>query len=254
MRRFYQTDWQGILFSSFAKTSRKELAGASFYDAFYRTLFQRYSGFDALDAGWRRSKDQVADWLAESLADGARVLSVGCGLGYMERRLWCEHGTRIELHVQDFASEALRWLREVMPADRIHDAAQAGAAESGDASRYDLIYLSAVDYALPDSALVEMLAELRTQLRAGGTIVMISASFLDETTWQTLGASLRQGAKRLLEALGLYRRGQFWGWKRAKREYHRIMLAAGLAQVTDGFIETPEQRTYWVKGKAPGAA
>lgn len=126
MRAFYQTEWQNISFSSFAKISSKNLASSAFYDAFYRVLFQKYAGYEVLDADWRRNKDVITDWLAASLSDGAQVLSVGCGLGYMEQRLWREHGDRIELHVQDYASEALRWLRQVIPAEHIHDAAGGG--------------------------------------------------------------------------------------------------------------------------------
>lgn len=127
MQRAYQTEWQDIHFSSFAETSSECLAGPAFYNAFYHALFQKYASYEELDADWRRKKDEIADWLAASLPDGARVLSVGCGLGYMEQRLWREHGDRIELHVQDYASEALRWLRQVIPAERIHPEAGGGA-------------------------------------------------------------------------------------------------------------------------------
>lgn len=48
MNRFYQT----------------ELAGARFYNAFYRELFRRYNNFDELDASWRQRKKEVADWIA----------------------------------------------------------------------------------------------------------------------------------------------------------------------------------------------
>jgi len=122
MKKFYQTEWQGIHFSSFHPTSSKTLAGAEFYDAFYRALFEIYPDYAALDVDWRRSKDEITDWLASTVPDGARVLSVGCGLGYMEQQLWRQHGGRIELHVQNYASQALQWLRQVLPPDRIHDA------------------------------------------------------------------------------------------------------------------------------------
>ena len=81
MRKFYQTEWQNIPFSSFHSMSSTTLAGPEFYDAFYRILFDKYSDYDALDLDWRRNKGEIADWLVASLPDGARVLSIGCGLG-----------------------------------------------------------------------------------------------------------------------------------------------------------------------------
>lgn len=55
-------------------------------------------------------------------------------------------------------------------------------------------------------------------------------------------------AKRLLETAGLYRRGQFWGW-------HTIGIpgSAGYLGVTDGFIQTPNERTYFIEGRVATA-
>lgn len=253
MRPFYQTEWQNIQFSSFAELSSTKLAGSEFYDAFYQALFEKYPDYGSLDPAWRKNKDEITDWLATLLPDGARVLSVGCGLGYMEQRLWRKHGDRIDLHVQDYASEALRWLRHVMPAAHIHDAGKDGG---GKALRelYDLIYLSAVDYALADDELIALLSQTRDSLREDGQIVMISASFLDETRGQGVIRSGKEAVKWLFDSLGLRKRGQFWGWMRSRAEYQAIMRAAGLASVTDGFLVTPHQRTYWVKGKGVAKA
>lgn len=253
MRDLYQTEWQSIPFSSFAETSSKNLAGSAFYDAFYRTLFQKYAGYEALDADWRRNKDKIIDWLAASLPDSVRVLSVGCGLGYMEQRLWREHGGRIELHVQDYASEALCWLRRVMPDEHIHNAGEGQDCQT-QKERYDLIYLSAVDYALSDESLVNLLSGVSGCLREGGQVLMISASFLDESVGQGLIHSGKEAAKWLLGRLGFYQRGQFWGWMRTREEYQAVMRDAGFAFVTDGFIEAPHQRTYWIKGSGASKA
>lgn len=244
MRKFYQTEWQNIAFSSFHPMSSSTLAGPDFYDAFYHALFEKYPNYNVLDSGWRRSKDEITDWLAATLPDGARVLSVGCGLGYMEQRLWRKHGARIELHVQDYASQALQWLRAVLPAERIHDAA--GGREIG---KFDLIYLSAVDYAMPDDELIVLLARMRKSLREGGQLVMISASFLEESAAQRIMLDGKEALKWLLDKLGLRPRGQFWGWMRSRQDYQAIMRKAGLSDVTDGFVETPQQRTYWIKGR-----
>lgn len=120
MKRFYQTEWQGIQFADLTTLSETELAGAEFYNAFYRELFRRYTSYDDMDLSWRRSKKELADWIAAQLESGVRVLSVGCGLGYMESCLHREHGADFELHVSDYASDALNWLRHELPEERIH--------------------------------------------------------------------------------------------------------------------------------------
>ena len=243
MRKFYQTNWQDMEFSDVASVSSRELAGPAFYDAFYRALFAKYDGFDALDPDWRQKKDELADWIADELPDGAKVLSVGCGLGYMEQRICRQHGRRIDLHVQDYASDALRWLRSVMPSENIHD-----ITDGGGAGAYDMIYLSAVDYALDDRALHELLRQLKTSLKPGGRVLMVSASFLDETTVERVVHSVKDLARWGLEQIGLYEK-QFWGWMRTRDDYHRVMRSAGFAGVADGWVKTENQQTFWIKGQ-----
>jgi len=241
MKKFHQTEWQGIPFSSFHPTSSKTLASAEFYDAFYRAVFEKYPNYDTLDVDWRRSKDEITDWLASTMPDRARVLSVGCGLGYMEQRLWRQHGERIELHVQDYASQALQWLRQVLPQDRIHDVV------GGEIGEFDLIYLSAVDYAMPDADLIDLIGSLRSRLRSDGTLLMISASYLDESAGQQFVGKAKDGVKWLLDTLGIRHRGQFWGWMRTRLDYQTVMRNAGFHSITDGFIKTKRQQTYWVQ-------
>lgn len=243
MRKLFQTEWHGILFSSFTGTSVRELADASFYNAFYRAFFERYKGYDDLGLGWRQNKEEIAEWLVRHLPDGTRVLSVGCGLGYIEQYLWKKYGGRVELHVQDYASEAHRWLQQVMPAERIHP-----ANGEGPDGFYDLIYLSAVDYALKDDELIDLLKELRQRLRVDGELILVSASFLEESPLRRFINASKDIAKVLLGQLCFYDRGQFWGWMRSGAEYRAIMKNSGFSFMLDDFIVTPHQRTYWIKG------
>jgi hypothetical protein len=159
----------------------------------------------------------------------------------MEHHLYHEHGHNIEIHVQDYASDALTWLRQELPEDRIH--------LSG-GGLFDLIYLSAVDYAMQQGEMVSLLSHLKAQLREGGACLMISASFLERSSVvhqiKDLGKDI---AKRILGSFGLYHRGQFWGWQRTQSEYRELMTRSGYCDVVDGFIETPNQRTYFIEGR-----
>ena len=246
MKVLYQTEWQNIDFSSFAELSSTTIAGSEFYNAFYEAVFEKYAWYESLPVDWRRDKDDLADWLAASIPNGSRVLSVVCGLGYIEQRLWELHSKRIDLHVQDYATKSLRWLRLVMPAENIHDA-MGGGSQLG---KFDLIYLSAVDYALEDAELVMLLSQLKDSLSPDGKIMLISASFMEESVGRDLIYLVKQFAKWLLVKLGLRSgtRGQFWGFMRTKQEYLAIMHASELVSITDDFFVTPHQCTFWIQG------
>ena len=248
MKNLYQTHWHDIPFSSFSELSSTKIAGAAFYDAFYLELFKKYADYESLDFNWRQSKDEIADWISSSLSEGNQVLSVGCGLGYLEQRLWRKHGDRIELHVSDYASESLRWLRQVMPADRIHNAESIQSHKE----RYNLVFLSGVDYALSNKNLVALLAGLRDSLCKDGEVMITSQSFLkNETLKDKIVEFVKSAAKRMLIFLGLRhaeKRGQLWGFMRSRSEYQATMRAAGFSNIVDGFMETKNQRTYWIKG------
>lgn len=112
-----------------------------------------------------------------------------------------------------------------------------------------MIYLSAVDYALDDRALQELLRQLKTSLKPSGRVLMVSASFLDETTVERVVRSVKDLAKWGLEQIGIYKRGQFWGWMRTRDDYHRVMRSAGFAGVADGLLKTANQQTFWIKGQ-----
>jgi hypothetical protein len=64
------------------------------------------------------------------------VLSVGWGLGHIGQRLRQLHAKRIDLHVQDYATKSLRWLRLVMPAENIHDATGGNKVNSGNMTSF----------------------------------------------------------------------------------------------------------------------
>jgi hypothetical protein len=241
MKRFYQEEWHDIPFSSFSSMSSTKLADQDFYDAFYIALFNKYAKYSALNQDWRRNKDEITDWLSATIPDNSRILSIGCGLGYMEQRMWIHEGPRIELHVQDYSSQALKWLRKVLPANRIHDVGEC------DIGYFDLIYISAVDYAMPDDDLIGLLKLAISKLSAGGELVIISASFLDESSGWKIFKKYKDGLIWLLDKISLRQRGQFWGWTRSRKDYQTIMCKAGLTSLTDGFLETPHQRTYWIR-------
>ncbi len=257
MRRFYQESWQSIPFVSFADLSFFDLASTQFYAAFYEALFRRYSSWEELPANWRHSKDVAAGWLAEEIrsqrlnwetADSDAppvVLSIGCGVGYMESKL-LELVPNIKLHVTEPSSMGLKWLREKLPQDHIHIGLAPDCLPS-DLS-FDLIYLSTVDYGIETSALEHMLTGLRGQLSSGGRLISLSASLLEE---DGLASRMVNDAKLVMRAILHFsgiRRQQFWGWRRTREEYHHSMQRSGFIHISDGWL--PDGiNTFWISGE-----
>lgn len=253
MRRFYQESWQGIPFTTFAHTHFFHLADAKFYSIFYEELFRRYQSWEDLPEVWRRNKTADSMWIASRLRAmqeqcdhdrPLRVLSIGSGVGFMERMLLKEMGPAIELYVNEPSTVCMKWLRRLIPADRIF-IGQPPDCLSPDIY-YDMIYLSAVDYGIPQAQLAHTLANLRYQLLPSGEILCLSASLLEEESPVAAFVNFCKNCIRgILHYIGI-RKQQFWGWRRTRSEYQQLFASAGYKAVEDGFLDDGFG-TYWIR-------
>ena len=244
MKKFFETEWHKIPFSTFSKTSRKKLPDSSFYNSFYEKLFEKYKGYEDLDNIWVVKKNEIADWLSTNINSGDRVLSVGCGIGYIETYLYKNFHNNYELDVFDFAPTAFKWLIKDFPAPRIHVEENNNIHEN-----YNLIYFSAVDYAMNTKDFIELLRIYSAKLTDSASIILISASFLNaekRVSYKVL-AFIKEF---IISCLLKVKKPsvQFWGWKRSQNEYRDIVMGAGFKKYEDGFIETINQKTYYIKG------
>jgi hypothetical protein len=253
LRRFYQESWQGIPFTAFSHISFFHLAEPRFYAIFYEELFRRYKNWDDLPSVWRTNKNKDAKWLADRLrarvdrvdkAAPARVLSIGSGVGYMEKVLLDEMPD-LNLHVNEPSTVGMKWLRCHIPTERIYIGLPPVCLPPD--VRYDMIYLSAVDYGIPTGEMEHLLGELRAQLVPGGELVCLSASLLEEdSAIGILVNNLKIIIRGALHCLGI-RRQQFWGWRRTREEYHRLFLHGGFDNIEDGRLSDSFD-TYWICG------
>lgn len=150
MKKFYQTEWQGINFDSFCDVSSIKIADSEFYNSYYKEFFQKFKNFESLPKEWRNIKNKTADLIISKLTNEKRVLSVGCGIGYVENEI-IKKLPDLELSASDFSNIALSWLREILPdRDLI-----VGLPQNVD--RYDLIYCVELEYALTNTELIALL-------------------------------------------------------------------------------------------------
>lgn len=252
MRRFYQESWQGIPFTTFSHLSFFHLADPKFYAVFYEELFRRYRNWNNLPEVWRKNKTADAEWLAGIARDIAagkdgnpvRVLSIGSGVGFMEKKL-LEAAPDIELHVNEPSTVGMKWLRQLLPPERIYIGLPPACLPSD--IKYDLIYLSAMDYGLPNREFGRLLADLRAQLTEGGQVVCISASLLEEDSFVGVFVNANKIVIRaILHYLGI-RRQQFWGWRRTRREYQHLFRQAGFSRIHDCFLDDGFE-SYCIRG------
>lgn len=252
MRRFYQESWHGIPFTAIGHTSFFGLADSKFYSTFYEELFRRNKSWDVLSAAWRRSKQLDAEWLASQIRKilplhperTCRVLSIGSGVGFMEKCL-LQECPQIELYVNEPSTVSMKWLREILPASRIFIGTPTIAIPSD--LEFDVVYLSAVDYGIPTPQLANLLDFLQAQLTPHGLLLCISASLLEEDSF--VGA-LVNGMKIVIRGFLHYmgiRRQQFWGWRRTRGEYQNLFSEAGFSDISDGFLDDGFN-SYWIRG------
>jgi SAM-dependent methyltransferase len=244
MRKFYQNKWHGIIFNDICDVSRKKLPKNEFYNSFYKEFFLRKSSYKDLDDWWKIYKSEIADWLAQDIKEGAKVLSIGCGIGFIERILYKNY-SHFDLYVQDFAKSAHKWLNEIIPNEKIFDTDNFSALPQ---SKFDIIYLSAVDYAVDDSGLESLLENLSSILKKNGSLYLISASFNNGGLLKNFTEQLKEIIKMSLELFSLRSPSQFWGWMRTRDEYISILEKSGFVDIDYGFIETTYGKTFWIKG------
>ena len=121
MRKMYETEWFGIKFSELPDNDLRQLADESFYSNFYEALFRKFKCYDELPFSYRQHKSEVAELIATQCQQSCKVLSVGCGLGYIENILIRDYSENFDLYVSDFSSVSTRWLRQVISNDRINN-------------------------------------------------------------------------------------------------------------------------------------
>ncbi len=223
----YETEWFGLRFEDIVRTSAFNLAGQPFYEEFYRRFFEVYTSYEDLPETWRRDKSAVAGWIKDRIAVDDQVLSIGCGIGFVESVLLSRGLARNRLSVTDISASALRWLSAEIDSSRIHIGHIPYCLPQD--RKYNVAYLVAAEYALSDPDLIALLATLRERLQEGGALLLISAS-IDSRKSIALD-SVKDIVRWTLHCVKLRDIGQFWGWARRPDEIILLLKKSGFGQV-----------------------
>ncbi len=210
---FWQSEWQNINFNSLGvPLSFFKRPSSDFYAAFYSELFCRYEGFDALPLSWRENKANTARVISEIISDSASVLSVGCGLGFVEKNI-IDKNPNLKMDAFDFADTAKRWLLDI---ERITCLTAINTTK-----KYKFIYCSQLLYALSDKELSDFAKFVVQHLDDGGQFLTVDTSLNPSENSEETISNKQVFVSRLKEFLRpvyyvIFRRSssQFWGWQR----------------------------------------
>ncbi len=238
MRKFYQTEWQGISFESFCSVSSTTMADTKFYEAFYKEFFKRNAAWSDISPRWIATKNLAAQLIASRISSHDLCLSIGCGLGYIEKQLIETH--KCDLHVTETSAAPLKWLAPLLTSDRLYIGFFPDCLPS-DCS-YDFIFLSGVDYCFDQKSWEQFLLSVRSKLTDKGRCLIISGSLQQES----MKGMLRYAISDLLVKLGIRKLGQFWGYLRTKSDYRSAMITADFLRVQEGIIS---DGSYWIEGQ-----
>ena len=224
-RLMWQFEWQDIEFRKLGvKLKFFNRASADFYSTFYKELFYRYAGYDDLPKNWRDEKYKTAKSIAQFLKGKKKIMSVGCGLGYIEKCL-VELKPRCHIDAYDFSMDASLWLHSVEGIRVIQE------LEKGD--KYDFIYCTQLLYALTDKEIYDFAVFLRSVLDNNAVFLTVDTSVDNRENGiaTTLKVRIKQEINFFFRPVYYFLRqkhkAQFWGWTRDNSALIRIFREAG---------------------------
>ncbi len=232
MRKMHQTEWFGLRFSETGWILSEELADARFYDRFYRYLFTKFSAWSDLPSAWRYEKQPVVDLLHRSMHTGGKtLLSVGCGIGFVEHELLQRGVPPENLFLNEIAEIPLSWIRKEVAHEHIYVGHIPECLPPQ--KKWDIVYLGNMDYALGQKDLVSLLKALRARLQPDGKCILVTTAIVpSQSIRQVITNIIKDCGKGILGFLGIRERGQFWGWNRTPDELEDVFRAAGYSRFT----------------------
>ena len=156
MKKLYQREWFEIDFSDLGVSlSTSKTADISFYEAFYNHFFDKYTGYESLPSNWKALKNEITNHLAgECSGGGVSLLSIGCGIGYIENELQ-KRDESIEIVALEPSANMAEWMDSSIKV--LHGTFPEVLQDKYDPSDFDMVYASGIDYVFDDNAYASFL-------------------------------------------------------------------------------------------------
>ncbi len=234
MRKIYEKEWFGIEFKTFLSIDEGKIADIEFYDKFYEEFYRRFSSYDDLSENWKAGKRLVAELITKRTSFQDKLLSIGCGNGYIEYLLSKEYNRNI-IAIEP-SVKATRFLLKYSDINVYHG--YFPECLNND-EEFDFAYMSATEYCMTDKELSILLKKIRNSKIKRFMIVSVSVY---RSICKTF---LKDIVKSVLASLGLWERGQFWGYARRPVEFLELFKNAGFREIESGFLK---DNIYWIEG------
>jgi 2-polyprenyl-3-methyl-5-hydroxy-6-metoxy-1,4-benzoquinol methylase len=250
MKKIFQNEWHKISFKTFAKLSADRLPSVSFYSEFYKKFFEKYKNLDELDIEWLKLKQKTADFISnhEKASIKTKILSIGCGVGVIEKSL-IDAGYE-NLEITEVSEHPLFWISHYLKKDKMHVGVFPECVDEN--KKYELIYMSDVEYFFNEKQLVEFLKCVKDRLLPNGICLLLTVAIEREYSFVKNIAKYFKGVLLLfLVVIKLKKQHeqQFWGYVRTGSDLKKTMELAGFAEIRDGYLEkSTKWDTYWIKG------
>lgn len=238
MRRQYQKSWHGIDFDEIKTSSVNEIADIYFYDCFYEEFFKKFLSYDDIPKSYVEQKSTVVDFLSNKISNSKEVLSIGCGVGIVEKLLIDRLTDQTKITGVEPSNSALKWLKSEDRINVLHGYFPDALEKSKPI--FDFGYARAIEYIFDQEQYV---AFLRAVLDYGFKEFTVLSVSPDRTSFEFVTKEL---IKDILAKMWLYNKGKFWGYLRTEKDHRDAFNKAGF---TDIVIENIDYSTNAITGR-----
>lgn len=234
MQKLWVKEWFGIKFREFAKLNEHSIAGNDFYENFYKIFHERFSRYEDLPNVWRSQKDEIAKEILEQ-NNAKKILSIGCGVGYIEKKLCEIIGDSGKIVAIEPSRSATRWLESLI------EVRHGYFPDSVKGEKFDLAYASTIDYTMSDIEYLKFLQSMyNSEIPSFFLVNLISG----QKNWDFI-MHCKEVIKSSLSFFRLKSKGQFWGYLRNLEEQVGFLQMAGYQKLSVG--KHRGQETFWIK-------
>jgi len=223
MKRQFQRSWHDIEFDDFIKVSKDKIAGIDFYNRFYKVFFQRYHSYSDIPIEYISSRECVVDYLLDRCESKRVVLSIGCGIGLIERLLVDKVEESCKIIAVEPSLQAIKWIKDDPRINTLTGYFPEVFVNSS--IEFDYAYARAIDYIFDQKEYINFLENVVNFGIKEFSVVSVCVHRV------SLDKSLKEFVKCVLAALKLYDRGQFWGYMRNENDHRKAFFQAGFNNI-----------------------